>query len=351
MGTRGIYSLGLVNLIKAAGAPALECLKQVSLSNVGVDDGELQLLLSSTPLLESLSIEWSHVLTNVCIVDRPLHLKHLDISHAFNLKVVELGNLMNLVSFMCCGLPATYDLRIYNVPNLVELTTGVEYGDTLEQVWHRIPSCIRDQLQLLKFSMNPFTLSPDCVLPKLINVERLEVEIVRMREDFDTDGLFPLIEACCSLESLEIKVLVTEIVERSSRRIVEREMTSTRARFDEFVAIEEFLKRGGKFDELSPERKREFCVIPKRKFTPQGIMRLSPNNMLSANLKKLKIWGYLGCISELTLSLFILKNAIALEQLIVQPFHESEEIQRMSTIRAWRHFQPVTPRSVNLVII
>ncbi|KAL8523533.1 hypothetical protein ACS0TY_013481 [Phlomoides rotata] len=56
-GARGIYSLGLVNLIKAAGAPALECLKQVSLSNVGVDDGELQLLLSSTPLLESLSIE------------------------------------------------------------------------------------------------------------------------------------------------------------------------------------------------------------------------------------------------------------------------------------------------------
>ncbi|KAK6140818.1 hypothetical protein DH2020_025435 [Rehmannia glutinosa] len=285
---RGHYSLGLSNLIRTNSGqllPDLKCLRIMSLSAVHVNDAEVELLLSTSPLLESLSIELSDGLTNVLIVGHSLLLKHLGITYAANLQSIEICNMMNLVSLRCYGLPSTYVLRLSNVPKLIEFDTSDQRGNTLEQVLPRIPSCILDQLRLLKLSTQTIFIqytSPTYMLPELVNLKHLELKVHMWRLTDNNDALFPLVEACPSLEELDIKFLWA------------------------YYSIE---------------------------FEDREIYNFRPMKKLSPNLKKLKLSGYLGSPSELEFALFILKHVDALQELIVQPNSDmSKKIQRRAEV-------------------
>ncbi|KAK6162103.1 hypothetical protein DH2020_001944 [Rehmannia glutinosa] len=236
----------------------------------------------------------------------PILDSHKGITYAANLQSIEICNMMNLVSLRCYGLPSTYVLRISNVPKLIEFDTSDQRDNTLEQVLPRIPSCILDQLRLLKLSTQTIFIqytSPTYMLPELVNLKHLELKVHMWRLTDNNDALFPLVEACPSLEELDIKVLLVGVL----------------------YSIE---------------------------FEDREIYNFRPMKKLSPNLKKLKLLGYLGSPSELEFALFILKHVDALQELIVQPNSDmSKKIQRRAEARARMHFRRRVRKSVKLVII
>ncbi|GFP93145.1 F-box protein at3g03040 [Phtheirospermum japonicum] len=295
-------TLNLSNLIGRP-LPGLKCLKQLYFHGVHVDDLEVQLLLSNFPLLESLTIEFSRRLRNVLVVGHGmiLKLKRLDISYAEYLESIEIRDMVNLVSFKCYGHRSRYVLRLGNLPKLIEFSTSEEHAkNTLAVVLPTIPSYIHDQLRLLKVWTHPPLIQTHLPAYELINVKHLELK-VNIEARYSTIQLFPLIEACSSLEKLEI----------------------------------EFLWR------LNNAKKLKDCEV----------LLFSPSKKKSPNLKKLTMSGYLGSTAELEFALVMMNKAASLEELSVEPCDLTPKIRRMATARAWKQFRPLTPNSVNLVIL
>ncbi|KAH6782835.1 hypothetical protein C2S53_006159 [Perilla frutescens var. hirtella] len=147
---RGCYNLGLAKLITTCKYRC--CLKELTLSSVDVDDQDFDLLISDFLALENLSIRDPGNLKNVSIVGNS-KLKHLDISDAA-LESFEVRDLMNLVSLRCHYLPRGCALWLGNIPELIELDTNESGFNTRphDELFAKIPSCIRDQLQLLRLS-------------------------------------------------------------------------------------------------------------------------------------------------------------------------------------------------------
>lgn len=86
-----------------------------------------------------------HELRNVSIVGHP-KLKHLEISNASSLGTFELQEVMNLVSLRCHLLPTACVVDIGNAPKLVHFITN--------SFLFPLPSCIRDQLQILHHTLD-----------------------------------------------------------------------------------------------------------------------------------------------------------------------------------------------------
>ncbi|GFP93925.1 putative F-box/LRR-repeat protein at1g56400 [Phtheirospermum japonicum] len=254
--------------------------------------------------LSNLTIEFSKRLINVSVVGQGAllnRLKHLDISYAENLKSIEIRDMINLISFKCYGDRLKYALRLDNLPKLTEFNTR-EYRDhTLAEVLPTIPSCIHDQLRVLKVWTTPPLIRTYLPAYELINVKHLELK-VNMDASYSTIRLFPLIEACCSLEKLEIEFLW---------------MSTTKA------------------GELKD------CEVS----------LFSPSKKLSPNLKNLTMSGYLGSAAELEFALVMMNKAASLEELSLEPCDLTPKIRRMATARAWKQFRPLTPNPVNLVIL
>ncbi|KAI3465175.1 hypothetical protein Pfo_021838 [Paulownia fortunei] len=216
-------------------------------------------------------------------------------------KSTDVHDMINLVSLRCYKLPSTYVLRLNNVPKLTEFSSSDQWNNTVAEILPRIRSCILDQLLHLKLSTIPSFIRATertYMLPKLINLKNLELE-VRMDATTGTYQLLSVIEACPFLEKLEMKFLWWP------------------------------------FDTKFREDHEWFFP------------RKPPNN----HLKQVTLSGYLGCPSELQFALYIMKKAVALEELIVEPCDITRKIRRRATARAWQHFRPTTPNSVNLVII
>ncbi|GFQ03023.1 putative F-box/LRR-repeat protein at3g58880 [Phtheirospermum japonicum] len=205
--TGGFYTLNLLNLIGRP-LPGFKCLKQLYFHGVHVDDLEVQLLLSNFPLLESLTIEFSTRLRNVSVVGNGmiLKLKRLDISYAGYLKSIEIRDMINLISFKCYGHQSRYVLRLSNLPKLIEFSISEEHAkNTLAVLLPTIPSYIHDQLRLLKVWIpHPHLIQTHLPAYELINVKHLELKVY-IEARYSTFQLFPLIEACSSLEKLEIE--------------------------------------------------------------------------------------------------------------------------------------------------
>lgn len=82
-----------------------------------------------------------------------------------------------------------------------------------------------------------------------------------------------------------------------------------------------------------------------RKLPSEKIEKFSPN------LKEVEFIGFLGCPSELTVSMFIIDHVEGLEELMVVASDESYSIREVALARAHRHFHQITPPSVDLQII
>ncbi|KAL6493103.1 hypothetical protein OROGR_032862 [Orobanche gracilis] len=300
----GYYRFGLANLIRKNGGkllPGLKSLNKISLSYIQVDDEELHFLLSNSPSLESLSISQSKRLKNVRIVGRSmLKLKHLDISFSRHIESIEVCDMTNLISLRCYLLPSTYVLKINNVPKLSNFSTRDVYQNTLAEILPTIPSSILGQLQRLDLRTST-GLIRDHPLPELVNVKHLEMKVFM---GGTTSHLFSLIEACRSLETVEIELL-----------------------------------------------SRPYLTV-----TMDGkIWVRPPRKKLSSNLKKLKLSRYVGCNEQLKFAVFIINNVVSLQELIVE-VETSDRTRRTmrrpkATTLAYRQLSQIKSASCNLLII
>lgn len=152
---RGVYMLGLSELVKSGQRlAAAKCLKTLRLEGVGVDDGDMELIVSTFTALESLCIGSTMELERVSIVGHP-KLKHLDINHVSSLLSLEVRDVANLSSLRCL-LPARCSLQnLQNLPSFAQLyATERKYAHTAPygRLFGGMPPCIRNQLQLLHLS-------------------------------------------------------------------------------------------------------------------------------------------------------------------------------------------------------
>ncbi|KAH6757821.1 hypothetical protein C2S52_023268 [Perilla frutescens var. hirtella] len=201
-------NLNIIRLLPAG----LTCLKELSLERVGVDDQDFEILVSNSLALESLSIAYTKYLTNVRVVGHP-KLKHLDIYSAWKLKSIDIRDVINLVSLKLHELSRECDFELNNIPNFVKFHYREFFGRrTYVELFAKMPCCIRDQLQLLHFSTGLFCDRHRILMNnqwfEFVNVKHLELELELddMHDYPSVDLLYPLFEACRSLEKLEIKV-------------------------------------------------------------------------------------------------------------------------------------------------
>ncbi|CAH9106061.1 unnamed protein product [Cuscuta europaea] len=294
-------SLQITNLFGMKCGTSLTCgLKEISLSNVQVSDGEVQLLLANFPLLETLSITGSDMFRNLLIVGHSgMKLKRIDISYAVRMKSIEIHGMTNLVSltYITCK-PAI--LRLSDVPKLTDVTIALCRHCTLSSIFHEVPSCVLSQLLQLHIFLDPRTIPYSAGNCEYVNVKRLTLAY---RSDYSSISLYGMVETCPSLEELEIKLL----------------------------------------------RSCPFKVI--KCTCGEGLYNFPPTKKFSPNLRKLKLTGYIGCPCELEYVLYIIKNAVTLKLVIVKPCDLSQDIAIIVKGRIRLHLRPQIPSSVNLVVI
>lgn len=142
-------------LIVVGGSPRPRVLRELSLSGVDVD---VELLLSSFPLLERLSLAacWKK-LRKVSMVGLAA-LKHVAICGAPYLELVEIEDMMSLVSLRLSHLASPFMVRMNNAPKLVELSTLDGFNCSVPQMFARISPSIRAQLLTLKIQNHCYLL-------------------------------------------------------------------------------------------------------------------------------------------------------------------------------------------------
>ncbi|KAH6799827.1 hypothetical protein C2S52_000291 [Perilla frutescens var. hirtella] len=288
-------NLNIIRLLHAGP----KCLRQLSLSNVPMNDQDFELLFSNCLALESVTIKCYNYkyLINVKIIGHP-KLKHLDLSCAWELESIEIRDAKNLVSLKLFELRRGCALQLSNIPNFINLDYS-ECHDALTYIlFARMPSCIRDQLQLLNLSIHPSQLM-GYELPyiEFRNVKHLEL-VLNMRNYSSVYLGHPLIEACRSLEKLKIKLAWKEPPN----------------------------------DKMSNLTKGEASKI-------YNVLALNTyrfmHKKLSPKLKGVEIIGYLGSRSELELASYIINNAASLQELIVvTAFNLGREEYRIEFDRA-----------------
>ncbi|KAL8057730.1 hypothetical protein ABFX02_04G202900 [Erythranthe guttata] len=307
--------------------PAFKSLKELSLGAVDLGDEDLELLLSNFIVLERLSIEYNGKLRVVSIVgDLAPKLKHLNLRSCSSIETVEIRGLMNLVSLRCHKLPPSYELMLENVPRLIEFATHENCG--FYDIFSN--NVFSEQLVKLKLSTNclkemPYDDMDELLLPKFVKLKHMELA-ANMGNDGNIHQLVHMIEACPCLEKLEIKF--TWLVNPFESR------WDTEHRFD--------------------------------------VVKEASND----NLKKVKLSGFLGYPTELEFGSYIVRKAVALEELVVDicpvslnedlfisactvPLgrnlviytYADDETQPSVRARVWQHFRPELRDSVNLVVV
>ncbi|KAH6761653.1 hypothetical protein C2S52_019086 [Perilla frutescens var. hirtella] len=285
----GHYSLQQANFNLMG--QALNFLKELSLSSIDVNGDEIKLLLSKFPSLESLSIARSKTLRNISIVGSKL--KHLDISSTRDIELIEIDNVVNLVSLRFYKMIVGFRLILNNVPKLIKFSMCDSVVGTCARILSRMPSSILDQLRTLKILTNQYcTDDYKRMLPQLTGIKSLQLE--HFLSNNDTAYSFEpsyLIQACPSLERVEIKFLCW----RASKIKV----------------------------------KEDENMVMSLEYWPK---KLCPN------LKTMKISGFIGSSTELKFALSILNKVKTLEELVVEACDANKKIRKLAIDRAHRHF-------------
>ncbi|XP_047952473.1 F-box/FBD/LRR-repeat protein At5g53840-like [Salvia hispanica] len=194
----------------------LQCLKELSLSSIEITDQDLKLLVSNCLVLECLAIKYSTRCENVSIVGHS-KLKHLNFTYLRRIRSIMIHDLISLVSLTCYELGSGCSVQLSYIPKLTKL----DLRDSRNRLMHveflaGMPSCIRDQLKLLRLS-SQYTcrykrnhgLLNDLSL-QLVNITHLQF-VLDIRDDsnwhYFSSYACRLVEACGSLQKLMIKFL------------------------------------------------------------------------------------------------------------------------------------------------
>ncbi|KAL7115913.1 hypothetical protein ACP275_04G210600 [Erythranthe tilingii] len=273
-------------------------LKEISLNGIDLDDEGLRLLLSNFIALERLSIKRSDKLSDVHILGDYLiapKLKHLSISACWDIKSIEIRDMMNLESLRFYHLRLIdYELVLENLPRLVELDTNCRKVGI--EILTR-GNVISEQLVKLKLSTyGPiFDMYDYTRLPKLANLKHVKLECSIYR-DCSFHQLVLFIDACPLLQELEIKL--------TSR----------------WVEVQYYYMEEVK----------------------------SSNE----HLKKVKMSGLSGCPCEIEIGSYIVRKATALEELVMEICPDKNDRSRQrARARVHKCFQPILRDSVNFVLV
>ncbi|PRQ41695.1 putative F-box domain, FBD domain, leucine-rich repeat domain, L domain-containing protein [Rosa chinensis] len=149
-------------------------LKVLRLRHVGVTGEVLEYFLSNCPLLERLSVTSAKDLFNLRVVGSSIALKYLVILNCSNLETIEIRD-VNIVSFIYCGFRST-NLLISNVPLLSRVTVSKEcwQKDFISVVFAQL-SCCLSNLEILKLHIQGAAYNENPALPLLAKLKHLEL--------------------------------------------------------------------------------------------------------------------------------------------------------------------------------
>ncbi|XP_073033898.1 uncharacterized protein [Primulina eburnea] len=311
----GYYTFPRRTLIKRKGGdlglfPGLKSLRKLSLCSLHVDDRDVEFFISNCTVLEHLSIVGSHRLKKVSLVGHS-KLKSLEVSSSRNLISIEVRDMINLVSLTCYKLhhmysQPKYSILLQNVPKLVEFNSSDQLH-LLGLIFPSISSPILDQLlhiNVISVERSRHVIYPP--IPVLKNLKHLKLQVNCLNGSKSILLDFPAYWECPSLEKIEIKLLW-----RSCEV------------FDD-----------GYHNSIMEELKRGYLIV-------------EPHS----HLKEVRLSGCIGSPVELSLLFLLVKQAVALEQLIVEPCQETPEIRQRVVVLVREHLRRITPVPINLIII
>ncbi|KAL1540617.1 F-box/FBD/LRR-repeat protein-like protein [Salvia divinorum] len=197
----------------------LKCLKDLSLIDIQMTDQYFNFLVSNCLVLECVTIKCSDKLENVSIVG-PSQLKNLNLSFLSGVRSIVIRDAISLVSLTCCEWRSGCSVQLSNIPKLTKLDLrDCRHNLTQVEFLAQMPSCIRDQLQLLRLSSDSFPSFPmykynlellDDLSFQFANMKHLEL-VLAMAIDpecyYVPRYACRLAETCDSLEKLVIRFL------------------------------------------------------------------------------------------------------------------------------------------------
>ncbi|KAG6404086.1 hypothetical protein SASPL_136325 [Salvia splendens] len=187
----------------------LQYLKDLSLCALKLTDQDFELLISNCIALESLTIKSSLDLKNVSIVGLS-KLKRLNLSYFMGVDTIVIRDNTSLVSLTLYHLRSGCIVQLSNTPKLTKLNFHERFGQVmLAELLDGMPSCIRDQLQVMHLSTSrDLYFHNELLWVDLVNIKHLELELDEMDSCPSLHVLrhyCRLVEACSSLDKLVIK--------------------------------------------------------------------------------------------------------------------------------------------------
>ncbi|KAL3504370.1 hypothetical protein ACH5RR_034211 [Cinchona calisaya] len=238
-------------------------LKALSLNRVNMSGEVLEFILHNCQYLERLVVCGSENLINV-EVSGPPALKHLEICFCYNMKCLTICD-ANLVSLK---ISCVDKLVLKNVPMLIDVYVRSYSRNGVTGVIARLSCCLlKLEVLTLSISSDEATKLKEMVheLPQLPKLKQLTLKVSE-EDDKSLLGLTSLIRVSPNLEKLVIKMDWDDEIVRRRRR-----------KFGEAI------------------------------------------NYSLHHLKVFKLSGFLGCTIDVELVKYFLKNAVALEKIIIDP--------------------------------
>lgn len=279
-------------------------LKSLSLKSVNVNGTIVEYFLSHCPLLERLSLHGSANFGSLKVAGSALMLKYLDLYCLIGTEVIEICD-TNIVSFAYTGESTT--LLFKNVPLLVEVSIGggiIEFMG-LSYVFQQLSCCLA-QLKVLTLGIDG-TIHMFENLPEFPKLETLVLQLVAWKDD-SLLIYTSLIKAAPYLHRFAVQLKWTIGMSNEGRRDISKSLKCSHQ-----------------------------------------------------YLKVVELSGYCGRSSDLELATYFLEDAIALEQIVIDPHDQffwrcpkaNDEIEKEEAARSLALQQLVgkVPAGVKLVIL
>ncbi|XP_038711620.1 F-box/LRR-repeat protein At3g58900-like [Tripterygium wilfordii] len=243
----------------------LHLLSVLKLKYVDVSGAVVEYFISACPFLEKLTIEGSTSQDLVHLNVQSHCLKKVKLYHCWQMKSICLST-TTLLSFKFYG--STIDICYANVPNLVEVFLGGSFPELAIAYFPRLSNC-------------------------LSRLERLTIYVpVLPEEDMDEDGEPPEFPVLTKLKILKLRVSADN--------------------FDSLLVFDSLMKAVPSLDRLVVQFSNWWAAPFRRRAqkVPKSPLRC---------LKVAELVGFWGRIPELEFATYLIKNAVMLEKIIIDP--------------------------------
>ncbi|KAM1500793.1 hypothetical protein COP2_026702 [Malus domestica] len=147
-------------------------LKEAAATSILSSDA-VEFLLSNCPVLERLSLSFAKDLGKLRVIGPSIALKYLEIKYCLDLRFIEISG-GNIVSFIYCG--PIRDLSLNNVPLLVEVSIYKwgTFAEFIRLAFSQL-SCCLSHLETLKLDIRKVVYNQNHAFPALSNLKHLEL--------------------------------------------------------------------------------------------------------------------------------------------------------------------------------